>query len=180
MKDLSLHILDIAENSIEAGAKNIGIIIDEDISNDLLTLEINDDGRGMDAEYLEKVTDPFVTTRTTRKVGLGISLLKAAAESANGKLIINSTRGIGTVIKATFQLTHIDRKPVGMISDTILTLVVGNPDINFNFQHLRNGFHFTFNSGEVKEKLFSKGLNSTEILTAIRKILKEYSINIKT
>ena len=180
MRDLSLHILDIAENSINAGAKNIEIGIDENIKKDLLTVNISDDGIGMDAEMKEKVTDPFVTSRTTRRVGLGLPLLKLAAEIANGKLRIESVKGKGTKITATFQLSHIDRKPIGKVSDTILTLVAGNPEVNIKFRHKRNGYEFDFCSLEFYEKKRSEGLSSTEIIMMVKKHLNEYSSKIKT
>jgi anti-sigma regulatory factor (Ser/Thr protein kinase) len=180
VRDLSLHILDIAENSINAGARNIEIEIDENIKKDLLMIKISDDGIGMDAEMKEKVTDPFVTSRTTRKVGLGLPLLKLAAEIANGKLIIESVKAKGTKITATFQLSHIDRKPLGKVSDTILTLVAGNPEVGIKFRHKRNGYEFDFSSLEFIEKVRSEGLNSTEILLMVKRHLNEYSKKIKT
>jgi len=180
VRDLSLHILDIAENSINAGARNIEIGIDENIKKDLLTINISDDGKGMDADMKEKVTDPFVTSRTTRRVGLGLPLLKLAAEIANGKLMIESVKGKGTKITATFQLSHIDRKPIGKVSDTILTLVAGNPEMDIKFRHKRNGYKFDFCSLEFYEKMRSEGLNSTEILMMVKKHLNEYNSKIKS
>jgi anti-sigma regulatory factor (Ser/Thr protein kinase) len=179
MKDLSLHILDIAENSINAEAKNIEIGINENLNKDLLTLKITDDGIGMDNKMKEKVTDPFVTTRKTRKIGLGIPLLKSSAESANGKLLIDSAKGKGTTITATFQLSHIDRKPLGKISDTILMLVAGNPDINFKFLHQKNGSKFIFDSKKYKDELIASGADSTGILIKLKKYLKEYNNTLK-
>jgi len=157
MKDLSLHILDIAENSINAGAKNIYISIVEDKNKDLLTLEIKDDGRGISGDNLESVTDPFVTTRKTRRVGLGLALLRQASESAGGKLQIKSSPGAGTIIKATFQLSHIDRKPLGNINQTLVTLMAGNPKLNIKFAHRRNDTEFEFD----EKKFFQKFPNIT-------------------
>jgi anti-sigma regulatory factor (Ser/Thr protein kinase) len=149
MKDLSLHILDIAENSINAGAKNIEITIVENEKRDLLTLEIKDDGRGINSHILQSVTDPFVTTRTTRKVGLGLALLKAASESAGGKLKIKSSPAAGTAIKATFQMSHIDRKPLGDINETLMTLIMGNPNLNIKFVHKKNEAEFKFDEKQL-------------------------------
>lgn len=135
MEDLSLHILDIVENSVSAGATRVEILIAEDPEGDLLTVEINDDGRGMDEETVKKVRDPFFTTRTTRRVGLGIPLLAAAAREAEGDLSIDSQEGQGTRIRATFRYSHIDRKPLGDIQETLKALIVANPDVEFFFEH---------------------------------------------
>ena len=123
MKELSLHILDIAENSISAGAKNIEIKIIEDTQADLLQITVQDDGKGMDAETAALLTDPFYTTRTTRKVGLGLPLFKEAAVACNGSMQISSKPGLGTNVVISFQFSHIDRMPLGDLSGTILTLI---------------------------------------------------------
>ena len=173
MEDLSLHILDVAENSIIANAKNIEIIIDEDIKKDLLTIEINDDGSGMNKEMTEKITDPFVTTRTTRRVGLGIPLLKESTEDTNGKLEIISKKGLGTKVKATFQLSHIDRKPMGNITETIISLVASNPDINIKYQHIKGEKGFVFDTKELKKKLEYINNNQIVLLSSIKKLLNQ-------
>ena len=135
MEDLSLHILDVVENSIAAGASKIEVKITEDQASDLLVIEIKDDGRGMDKETLDKVLDPFYTTRTTRRVGMGLSLLAQAAEDSNGNFKINSKVGVGTKIKASFQYSHIDRKPIGDMKTTFITLLMSYPEINFIYTH---------------------------------------------
>lgn len=137
MEDLSLHILDIVENSINADAKNIHIKVEEDEERDLLIMEINDDGKGMSQEMLKKVLDPFFTTRTTRKVGLGLSLLAQAARASGGDIEIKSEEGYGTRVKATFGYTHIDRQPLGEIEETLKILVLSHPEINFVYEHKR-------------------------------------------
>ena len=152
MEDLSLHILDIAENSVRAGANLIKITIDEDINKDILTIEIEDNGEGMDEETLEKVTDPFFTSKTVRKVGLGVSLLKEAARMAGGDLEITSSPGEGTNLRATFQHSHIDRKPIGDMTATMITLIFGNRDTRFIYSHKRNGRSFHADS----ERLFNE------------------------
>jgi len=152
MEDLSLHILDIAENSVRAGANLIKITIDEDINKDILTIEIEDNGEGMDEETLEKVTDPFFTSKTVRKVGLGVSLLKEAARMTGGDLEITSSPGKGTNLKATFQYSHIDRKPIGDMTATMITLIFGNRDTRFIYSHKRNGRSFHADS----ERLFNE------------------------
>ena len=134
MEDLSLHILDIVENSIAAGAKNIRIKIIEEKKKDFLAVEIIDDGKGMDDKTLKKVLDPFYTTRNTRKVGLGLPLLAQSAEESGGNIKIESKPGKKTTVKTTFSYSHIDRKPLGDVSETLKVLIAGNPDINFIFE----------------------------------------------
>jgi len=156
--DLSLHILDIVENSIDAGAQNVEIRIREDTEQDLLKIEITDDGKGMDASTLEKALDPFFTTRKVRKVGLGLSLFREAARMANGDLAIESVKGEGTTVRATFQHSHIDRKPLGDMAKTLLILIIGHPEIRFRYEHWKNG-----QSGELD----TQHLTSTGDLSAL-------------
>ena len=152
MEDLSLHILDIAENSISAAAKRIEIRIDEDKVKDLLTVEIKDDGRGMDEQTLQKVLDPFFTTRTTRKVGLGLSLLAQATRESDGKIELSSGPGKGTTVKAVFRLSHPDCKPIGDVHETIRALVAGYPDTDFLYEHKKNGSIYRFDTRETQKK----------------------------
>ena len=152
MEDLSLHILDIAENSITASAKRIEIRINEDKTNDLLTIEIKDDGKGMDEQTLQKALDPFFTTRNTRRVGLGLSLLAQAARETDGNLVLDSRNGQGTTVKATFRFSHPDRKPMGDIDETIRTLVVGYPGIDFLYKHKKNDSIYRFDTRETDKK----------------------------
>jgi len=152
MEDLSLHILDIAENSISASAKRIEIRIDEDRAKDLLTIEIKDDGKGMDEQTLQKVLDPFFTTRQTRKVGLGLSLLAQATRESDGRIELSSGPGKGTTVKAFFCLSHLDRKPIGDIHETIRTLVAGNPGIDFLYEHKKNDSIYRFDTRETCRK----------------------------
>jgi signal transduction histidine kinase len=152
MEDLSLHILDIAENSISASAKRIEIRIDEDQAKDLLTIEIKDDGKGMDEQTLKKVLDPFFTTRTTRRVGLGLSLLAQAARETDGNLELDSRNGEGTTVRATFSFSHPDRKPMGDIEETIRTLVVGHPEIDFLYEYKKNDSIYHFDTRETDGK----------------------------
>ncbi len=152
MEDLSLHILDIAENSIMASAGRIDIRIDEDQANDLLTLEISDDGKGMDEQTLKNVLDPFFTTRKTRRVGLGLSLLAQAAREGGGAAEVSSGPGKGTNVRATFRLSHPDCKPMGDIAETMRTLVLAHPEINFVFEQKTNGSIYRFDSREIKKR----------------------------
>jgi anti-sigma regulatory factor (Ser/Thr protein kinase) len=171
MRDLSLHILDVAENSIEAGAKNISVLLEENTEKDLLILEITDDGKGMSEELIAKADDPFTTSRKTRRVGLGLPLLKAAARLAGGEFKIVSTVGKGTIIRATFQLSNVDRKPIGNIKDTIITLIIGNPDINFIFVYKVEGNDFTIDTREMRHVTGFK--DTLKITSLLKKELKE-------
>lgn len=152
MEDLSLHILDIAENSIAAAARTIEIMIDEDRDKDLLTIEIKDDGKGMDEKTLKKALDPFYTTRKTRRVGLGLSFLAQAAEESGGEIELKSVPNEGTTTKATFRLSHPDCKPMGDINQTIRTLVVAHPEINFVYEHHKDKSTFRFDTRETCRK----------------------------
>lgn len=147
-----MHILDIAENSIAASARRIEIIINEDIDQDLLTIEIKDDGKGMDQKTLKKAVDPFYTTRKTRRVGLGLSFLAQAAEESGGKMELKSAPNEGTTTRATFRLSHPDCKPMGDINETIRTLVVAHPEINFVYEHHKDNSIFRFDSRETCRK----------------------------
>jgi len=133
VEDLSLHILDIAENALRAHASRIEIVISSDSRNDLLTIEVSDDGKGMDPDTLAKVRDPFFTTKR-KKTGLGIPLIAQAAELAEGKFAIESTSGKGTRVKAVFRLSHIDRPAVGDMAGTVLTLIAGHPEVDILYE----------------------------------------------
>ena len=135
MEDLSLHVLDIAENSIRANAKNVSIILSEDRKNDLLTLTINDDGEGMDEQTKAYADNPFFTTKEGKNVGLGLAFLSHSAEEAGGTMMVESEPGKGTKITATFKLGHIDRKPIGDFNETIKCLKITHPEINITFDH---------------------------------------------
>jgi anti-sigma regulatory factor (Ser/Thr protein kinase) len=151
MRELSLHILDIAENGITAGADCIEILINENRKADLLTIVIEDNGRGMPAEKLKNPTDPFITSRTTRRVGLGLSLLAAAAQRCDGKLEIKTESGHGSRVTAIFRHNHIDRAPIGDMASTITTLIMGNPQIDFVYSHIIDGEEFALDTRDLKE-----------------------------
>ncbi len=153
MRELSLHILDLVENSLQAGAQHIEIEIVEDSARDLLTIRVADDGRGMDSEMLRQASDPFFTTRTTREVGLGLALLKAAAERCEGGLCIQSEPNVRTEIKATFRKDHIDRAPLGNMVDTLLAIILYHGEQELFYRHVVDGSEFAFDTGEVKEQL---------------------------
>ena len=148
MEELALHILDIAENSIEAGAGSLEIELREEPEADRLLLIVSDDGPGMTAGILEKVQDPFYTTRTTRKVGMGLALLAQAARAAGGELTLESEPGRGTTVRASLQYTHLDRAPVGDIETTLMVLMAGHPDLQIRFRHSLGSREYELDSGE--------------------------------
>lgn len=139
MEDLSLHILDILENSVAAEASEITILIAEDSAGDQLVLEIRDNGKGMDEGTRKKALDPFFTTRTTRRVGLGLPLLAQAARESGGSLDLDSAPGQGTSVRATFQLSHPDRKPLGDLGATLGAILAGRPELQLQFEHRKDG-----------------------------------------
>lgn len=144
MQDLSLHILDIAQNSVRAEAKNISIEITEDEEKDMLILSMQDDGKGMDRDTLNKAGDPFFTTKDAKKFGLGLSLLGQAAKEAGGGLKISSEKGKGTKVYVTFRLSHPDAKPKGDILGTLANLVAAYPSIRFIYDYKKGKevYHF--------------------------------------
>jgi hypothetical protein len=178
MREISLHLLDIAENSVAANAKNITLMVCEDLQGDLLTASVIDDGKGMSAEMASKVVDPFVTSRTTRKVGLGIPLFKTAAEDCNGNLVINSEIGKGTRLDVEFQHSHIDRMPLGDLSSTMLTLFVAYPAIHWLFEYKAipaNGKpeeKFVFDTQPVMAELGDMPLTEPTVLAFIREYIE--------
>ena len=173
MRELALHLLDIAENSISARAKRIDLGVEEDTRQDVLRMYVQDDGIGMDEQMVARVVDPFVTSRTTRKVGLGIPLLKAAAEACNGSLKITSTPGKGTRVDVTFQRSHIDRMPLGDIAATIFSLVIGSPQVNWVFRYRVDGEEFFFDDALIKAELDGVPMTEPGILTFIRQMIYE-------
>lgn len=151
MEDLSLHMLDVMENSLEAQASRIDVRIEEDPQADRLTLEIRDDGKGMDARTLQRALDPFFTTRTTRDVGLGLSMLAESARATGGNMRVDSKPGKGTRVTATFRPGHIDMKPLGDIPQTIVTLLIGHPDVTLRYEHAVGGDSFVFDTRDLPE-----------------------------
>ncbi len=172
MEDLSLHILDIVENSVAARADRIEIRISEDKKKDLLSVEIIDNGTGMDKKTVEKALDPFYTTKTVRRFGFGLPLLSEAAKAANGHLSIDSKKGEGTKIKADFQNSHIDRKPLGNMSQTIITLIIGNPEIDLIYVHKKDNRKYRLDTRKIKEHLQGIPINSPAGIRMIKEALK--------
>jgi signal transduction histidine kinase len=135
MEDLSLHILDIVENAIRAKAKHVNIRLTESEQADLLTLEISDDGEGMDEQQVKRSTDPFFTTKSEKRTGLGLAFLAQSAQEAEGRLEVSSAPGKGTTVLARFKRSHIDRKPLGDVEETVRCLKATHPEVQFSFEH---------------------------------------------
>jgi anti-sigma regulatory factor (Ser/Thr protein kinase) len=172
MNELALHILDIVQNSISAKARLIEISIIENAEKDLLEIDITDNGKGIAPEMLENVTDAYVTSRTTRKVGLGLPLLKQNAEQTGGSLKIESELGKGTVVKAVFGYSHWDRPPIGDIAGTICLLVTANPDIDFVYLHKTAQEEYIFDTKEVKEALGDVPISSPEVYRLLKEMIE--------
>lgn len=179
MKELSEHILDIAQNSVHAGAANIGITLTED-DRGWMTVVIADDGRGMDPEFLATVTDPFTTTRTTRKVGLGLPLYRLTAEQTGGSLQVRSTPGGGTTVTAVFDLRHLDCPPLGNISGTIALLVQGSPDIDIAYWHTTPKGTVELSTREMRQLLGPEvSLAEPEVFSWLNDYLSEHEAQLE-
>jgi len=175
-----LHVLDIAENSIAAGAKRVDIRVRESRRENLLSIEISDDGRGMNEDMLHKATDPFFTTRTTRRVGLGLSLFEQAAKRAGGEFKIASSPGVGTKVTGVFQLSHVDRQPLGDMNKTLLALVVGNPQIEFTYWHHSDDWQASFSTKEIEAQLRDLPISSPQGISAVRRRLEDVREQVKS
>lgn len=173
MRELSLNILDIAQNSISAGASLITIEVSENRTDQTLFIGIYDNGRGMSEEQVKSVIDPFFTTRTTRKVGMGIPLFKMAAEQTGGSLEIKSELGVGTEVKAYFKTDSVDFTPLGDVASTIQMLITMNTDRDFVYKHIVDGKEFVCDTREIKAILGDVPLDSYEISQWILEFIKE-------
>jgi signal transduction histidine kinase len=172
LEDLSLHLLDIAENSLEAGATVIEVVIDEDLRRNRLLLQVKDNGRGLDPEVRRQVLDPFYTSKTTHRVGLGLPLLAQAAKEAEGDLTIDSQAGKGTTLTAQFVYDHIDRKPLGDLAATLITLIAAKGlGIDISYRHRKNDEEFFFDTREIKEELQEVPINTPEVLNFLRETI---------
>lgn len=178
MQELSLNILDIAQNSVKAGATRIGICVREIPTEDAMTIEITDNGCGMDEETVRRVTDPFYTTRTTRRVGLGVPFFKMAAEMTGGLLTIESQPGAGTRLLARFGLAHIDRAPLGDMAQTMCALIGCNPSIDFFYTYTVGEQSFTADTAEFRQILEGVPLSEPEVLAFIAGFINEQSENL--
>jgi hypothetical protein len=173
MLELSLHILDIAENAVRAEAKTVTITLIEDPQTDRLTLEVRDDGIGMTEDELHRVLDPFYTTKKVRRVGLGLPMLAQAAQSAGGCFEIASKPSEGATVRVILQLSHIDRQPLGDLQGTLVTLITGNPDIHFIYRHQRERDAYVLDTEEIKREIEDVPINHIEVLKFIRQDIAE-------
>jgi len=171
MRELSLHILDIVQNSITAEAAHIGIALQQQGAR--LTVTVTDDGKGMDAAQLQRVQDPFFTTRTTRKVGMGISLYRLAAEQTGGTLDIASAPGQGTTVTAVFCTDHLDCAPLGDMAGTLSALLSMNPDVQFDYRHSADAKDFALSTAELAQILDGVPLSEPEVALWLREYLAE-------
>jgi len=173
MRELSEHVLDILYNSLEAGARAVRVEVTEDSRADRITLCMSDDGRGMDPEEVRRVSDPFFTTRTTRRVGLGIPLLAQAARACDGGIEIDSRPGEGTAVTAWLQASHIDRQPLGDMAATLVTVIAGSPDVEVEYRHRVDGREFAFTTRQMREELGDVPLSNPAVVQWLREYLKE-------
>ena len=168
-----MHILDIIQNSVRAEASLVELDINENQKEDLYSITIKDNGCGMSGEVLERVCDPFFTTRTARKVGLGLSLLKQNAEQTGGNMEIWSEEGSGTKLDVCFSLSHIDRPVLGDISGTMVLLVGANPDMDFIYRHSTKKGEYIFDTREIKEVLEEVSVSDSNIMQYLKELIKE-------
>jgi hypothetical protein len=181
MKTISDHITDLVQNSIRAGATVIDIMVSEYKNSNLYSVNIKDNGTGMEEEIVKKAADPFYTTRKTRKTGLGLALVKQAAEQTGGQFNLTSEPGKGTTLDFSFGLDHFDRPPLGKIADTLLLLIISNIKIIFRYTHSTESGTFNFDSSELLRMLEGIPLTNTTIMNSVRSLfdynLKELNAN---
>jgi hypothetical protein len=172
MKNMADHILDIVQNSLRANANLIEIIVEENKTDDFCSVIISDNGYGMNDEMLKQAANPFFTSRSTRKVGLGLSLLKQNAEMANGNFSLKSEPGVGTIVEATFQLSNVDKPPLGEIWDVLYLIMTGNKNLTLTYEHRTNKGDFKITSTEIREAIGGVSMQNAEIREAITGLLK--------
>ena len=173
MLELALHILDIVENSVRAGATLVRILIRENRAKDLFLMRITDNGSGMTPEERQRALDPIYTTKKIRRVGLGLPMLSDAADRTGGKMTLRSKPGKGTVVEAAFGLSHIDRQPMGNIVSTLITIIVGNPGIDLLYRHEVDGRSYLLDTREIKKELEDVPLNHPEVTGFLREHITE-------
>ena len=173
MRELSLNVLDIAQNSLSAGASLVEIVVSEDTEKDELVISVRDNGRGMTPEQAARVRDPFYTTRTTRKVGMGVPLFRMAAEMAGGELTLQSELGKGTEVTARFVRSHIDRMPLGDMVGTMTALIRLNPQVDFVYRRCFNGREAVTDTRELRQVLGEVPLDTPEVMEWIDGYLRE-------
>jgi hypothetical protein len=173
LRELSLHILDIMENSVGAGATLIDLKVIEKSMENRLEIRISDNGRGMPPHMLKEVTNPFFTTRTTRRVGLGLSLFQEAAKRCEGEFHIRSREGQGTEVTASFQRDHIDLAPMGDMGSSLTGLIMGNPGVDVLYTHEVDGRVFSLDTREVKRELEDVPVNHPEVIRYLTEVIRD-------
>ncbi|VFQ44931.1 ATP-binding protein [Desulfoluna butyratoxydans] len=173
MREISLHILDVVENGIAAGGSLMTLVVDEDVENNWLSITISDNGKGLSPEQQAKVADPFFTSRTTRRVGMGLSLLQAAAERCDGRFSFASEEGKGSRVFCSFVYDHIDRAPLGDMAMTMEVLMAGYPEVDFLYRHLYNGREFLFDTRTIRQELEGIPLNEPAVLRHLKAGIEE-------
>ncbi|MBN1104411.1 MAG: ATP-binding protein [Deltaproteobacteria bacterium] len=179
MRELSLHILDIMENSVGAGATLIDLAVIEKSRENLLEIRIRDNGRGMSPEMLKEVADPFFTTRTTRRVGLGLSLFQEASRRCEGDFHIQSREGEGTEVTASFRRDHIDLAPMGDMGRSLTSLIMGNPWVDILYTHEVDGRVFSLDTREVKKELEDVPVNHPEVIRYLTEVIRDGIVELK-
>jgi anti-sigma regulatory factor (Ser/Thr protein kinase) len=180
VRELSLHIMDIVENGVAAGATQVHICVVEDTASDLLRISIRDNGRGIPEGRLDQVLDPFFTTKTTRRVGLGLSLFREASRRCDGEFAIRSKEGEGTEVSASFRLDHIDLAPLGDMASTMTSLIMGNPGVDFSYTHERDGKEFRIDTREIKGGLEDVPITHPEVIKSLGESIRECFQDLKT
>ena len=173
MQELSLNVLDLAQNSIRAGASQISVAAAEHPTEHLLTITVSDNGCGMTKKEARQAEDPFFTTRTTRKIGLGIPFFKEAAELTGGSFSLRSASGKGTTVTASFHTDHIDCRPLGDMDATILSLITMNPDLDFVYTRSLDGKSYVLDTRELKKVLEDVPLNAPDVVLYLKEALEE-------
>lgn len=178
MRELSLNILDICKNSTKAGATRVEINLELDEAKDIFSIEIIDNGSGMDSEFLKNITNPFTTTRTTRKVGMGIPLFKMSAEQAEGEFQISSQKGVGTKVFASYKISSVDRMPLGDFASTMQLLIAGDPKIDFILRVSNQSERYDFSSKEVANVVGEENMCEVEVINYVYEMIKENTFEI--
>jgi anti-sigma regulatory factor (Ser/Thr protein kinase) len=173
LRELALHIMDLAENGLNAGATVVELSVDEDRLANCLTITIRDNGRGIPEKLVNDAMSPFFTTRTTRRVGLGLSLFREASRRCEGSFELKSEEGKGTEVSATFRLDHIDLAPLGDMGTTLSCLIMGNPGVDFLYRHRVDDRTFQLDTRQVKAELEGVDINEPEVVQYIGALINE-------
>lgn len=179
MKEISMNIMDIVQNSLKAEATQIEIYVVENLNNNIFEFSIKDNGRGMSAETLSKIRNPFFTSRDTRKIGLGIPFIEQTCQMCGGKLEIKSRERVGTYVKASMEYNNIDRPPLGDICSTIQAIIVSNPNIDFIYTHFYNNKNFSLDTILMREVLGDISFSDPLVMEWIKEYLQENMYYIK-